>query len=239
MGMARQVSLERRRRRVASRRVPARRCGAGSGGPCLAHAPRMSVLLTCGRARAGTHAAGAGAARRLPGQSRAHAGHPAAPRRIVLRCDAGRARGDPRRDRAREEHAGRTARAGRLQRRCERRAGRGPDRCALPRPRHPALCGRRRGSARRHALGDPGQGAHLAPTAHVLRWVQRNTGPQRAELATIARDAGWESRPERTLGAASSIYLRLPDDFALWLARDRFERPGRAALQRVLSPGSL
>lgn len=77
--------------------------------------------------------------------------------------------------------------------------------------------------------------AHLAATAHVLRWVERNAGAQRADLDIIARDAGWESRPERTLGAASSIYLRLPDDFALWIGRDRFERPERAALQRVFA----
>jgi hypothetical protein len=78
--------------------------------------------------------------------------------------------------------------------------------------------------------------AHLAATTHVLRWMERNSGPQRDDLAAVARDTGWESRPERTLGAASSIYLRLPDDFALWIGRDRFERSERGVLQRVFAP---
>ena len=68
---------------------------------------------------------------------------------------------------------------------------------------------------------------------HVERWLGRLSGPGARELDALARDAGWESRQARTLGVASSIYLGLPDDFALWAGRELFVSPDRCALRRA------
>jgi 5-methylcytosine-specific restriction endonuclease McrA len=56
---------------------------------------------------------------------------------------------------------------------------------------------------------------HLAAADHVDGWVRR-LGDRKEALAEIARDAQWESHPERTRNVARSIYTRLPDDAMLW-----------------------
>lgn len=75
--------------------------------------------------------------------------------------------------------------------------------------------------------------AHLAATTHVERWLERLSGPRGRDLAAIARNAGWESSPERTLGVATSIYLRLPEDFALWRSRGVLETIVPGALRQA------
>jgi 5-methylcytosine-specific restriction endonuclease McrA len=62
---------------------------------------------------------------------------------------------------------------------------------------------------------------HLASADHVDHWVSRlckKTG----DLAEIAGAVRWGRQPERTLGVASAIYLRLPPDARLWQRGERF-----------------
>jgi len=75
--------------------------------------------------------------------------------------------------------------------------------------------------------------SHLAATPHVQRWLDRLSGPTGHALAEIAGKADWESDRDRTLGVATSIYLRIPDDMGLWIARGRFETPERETLRRA------
>jgi 5-methylcytosine-specific restriction endonuclease McrA len=68
---------------------------------------------------------------------------------------------------------------------------------------------------------------YLAAAEHVERWRQRSK-KHASDLAEIARQASWESRPERTLSVARAIYGMLPGDARLWRTGDEFvviERP--------------
>ena len=46
--------------------------------------------------------------------------------------------------------------------------------------------------------------------------------PLGSQLDDLARDAGWERAPSRTLSVARAIYLRLPRDARLWLRGREF-----------------
>lgn len=63
----------------------------------------------------------------------------------------------------------------------------------------------------------------LAAAEHVERWRERSRA-HAADLAQIAREETWESRPDRTLSVARAIYRALPDDTRLWLAGSDFVR---------------
>lgn len=64
---------------------------------------------------------------------------------------------------------------------------------------------------------------YLAAADHVERWRERSRD-HAADLAQIAREETWESRPDRTLSVARAIYRALPDDTHLWLMGRDFVR---------------
>ena len=59
----------------------------------------------------------------------------------------------------------------------------------------------------------------------------RNT---HAELDRLAEATGWTRHPERTIGVARALYLRLPEDARLWLRGDEFVSADRPALAAAL-----
>jgi HNH endonuclease len=61
----------------------------------------------------------------------------------------------------------------------------------------------------------------LAAAGHVERWRAR-AARHAADLARIAHEQKWESRPERAVGVARAIYRMLPDDARLWRAGAEF-----------------
>jgi hypothetical protein len=62
---------------------------------------------------------------------------------------------------------------------------------------------------------------YLAAADHVVRWRERSAR-RAGDLAEIAREEAWETRPERTLSVARAIYQMLPDDARLWLSGQSF-----------------
>jgi hypothetical protein len=60
---------------------------------------------------------------------------------------------------------------------------------------------------------------------------------QAGELGAIAASARWQREPERTLGVARSIYLRLPSSARLWQLEDRFVAVEAGRLRRALGAG--
>ena len=55
-----------------------------------------------------------------------------------------------------------------------------------------------------------------------------------AELDRVAETIGWTRHPERTLGVARALYLRLPEDARLWLRGEEFVTADRPALEAAL-----
>lgn len=74
---------------------------------------------------------------------------------------------------------------------------------------------------------------HLAAAEHVERWRERMER-QADDLGAIATSARWQREPERTLGVARSIYLRLPSSARLWQGEDRFVAADSGRLRRAL-----
>jgi len=76
----------------------------------------------------------------------------------------------------------------------------------------------------------------LAAAAHVGRWRARTRfgSPVSAELDRVAEANGWTRHPERTLGVARALYLRLPEDARLWLRGEEFVIADRPALEAAL-----
>jgi len=72
----------------------------------------------------------------------------------------------------------------------------------------------------------------LAASPHVARWLDRNHARAHA-IDDLARQAAWESHPDRTLGIARGIYLRLGASARLWVRADQFEAAEPARLQAV------
>jgi len=77
---------------------------------------------------------------------------------------------------------------------------------------------------------------HLAAAEHVERWAERMQR-QEGDLGTIAAVTRWQREPERTLGVARSIYLRLPASARLWQLEDRFVPADAPRLRRALAAG--
>lgn len=71
---------------------------------------------------------------------------------------------------------------------------------------------------------------YLAAAEHVERWRERSRA-HAADLARLAHEQTWESRPLRTVSVARAIYRALPGDTHLWLAGRDFVRiePARIA----------
>lgn len=78
-----------------------------------------------------------------------------------------------------------------------------------------------------------GKSDHLAAPVHVDAWAA-NLRDRGDALARIAADSQWERHPERSLGVARAIYLRLPDDAMLWQATRQFVHPDRPRLLGAL-----
>jgi hypothetical protein len=78
---------------------------------------------------------------------------------------------------------------------------------------------------------------HLAASEHVERWARRAEA-QATELAALEGAARWERHPERSLGVARSIYLRLPPRAMLWREGRNFVPVDRGALVRALGAGA-
>jgi len=76
----------------------------------------------------------------------------------------------------------------------------------------------------------------LAAAAHVGHWRarMRSGSPVAAELDRVAEAIGWSRHPERTLGVARALYLRLPEDARLWLRGEEFVIADRPALEAAL-----
>jgi hypothetical protein len=70
---------------------------------------------------------------------------------------------------------------------------------------------------------------HLAAVEHVEHWLERGE-KRRDDLASIAAHRQWDRHPERSLGVARSIYLRLPADARLWRMSREFVAPDRRRL---------
>jgi hypothetical protein len=70
---------------------------------------------------------------------------------------------------------------------------------------------------------------YLAASEHVEKWIARATEGA-SDLLSVATAARWENHPDRSLGVARSIYLRLPDDLRLWQGKGEFVLPDRVRL---------
>lgn len=75
--------------------------------------------------------------------------------------------------------------------------------------------------------------AYLASAEHVERWRCRLDERGHA-LTEIAGARQWPAHLDRTLGAVRAVYLHLPTEARLWLARDAFTEPDRDRLVDVL-----
>lgn len=67
------------------------------------------------------------------------------------------------------------------------------------------------------------------------KWLARN-GRESAELTQLRElsvEKHWELRREETFGVASAIYLRLPEDAELWLAKSQFTTIERERVARA------
>ncbi|MFC1678692.1 HNH endonuclease [Elusimicrobiota bacterium] len=78
--------------------------------------------------------------------------------------------------------------------------------------------------------------AHLAASPHVTNWTKRFdlTAQINRDLTQVADHRKWELRPDRTLGVARSLYLRLGDEAMLWLRNKEFTPPNRDVIKRAL-----
>lgn len=79
--------------------------------------------------------------------------------------------------------------------------------------------------------------AFIAAADHLGRWAQRFSDHSALAHALdhAAIDLGWESHPEKTLGVARAIYLRLPAQADLWLRGGEFVKPDTTAINSALS----
>jgi hypothetical protein len=76
---------------------------------------------------------------------------------------------------------------------------------------------------------------YLADAEHVEHWRERRDR-HGADLAQIARDETWESRPERSFSVARAIYYTLPDDARLWRSGGDFVLIERPRITAALAP---
>jgi hypothetical protein len=63
--------------------------------------------------------------------------------------------------------------------------------------------------------------AFIAAADHLGRWAKRfpDGSDEARALDSAANELGWERHPERTLGVARAVYLRLPSQADFWLRR--------------------
>jgi hypothetical protein len=78
----------------------------------------------------------------------------------------------------------------------------------------------------------------LAAADHVGKWLERmapGSGGD-AHLRALAKEQRWERHPERTLGVARGLYLRLPPRTMLWKSGSEFEPALREQLSELFAP---
>jgi hypothetical protein len=85
-----------------------------------------------------------------------------------------------------------------------------------------------------HSDCNQSKGDHLAAANHLRRWSER-LSHHRDDLEEIATDARWEKAPERSIGVARAIYLRLPSGVRLWRAKSEFGALERGKIERALA----
>jgi len=88
-----------------------------------------------------------------------------------------------------------------------------------------------------HERCNHGKRDYLAATDHLGHWLERfncnlDVGRQ---LYQLAQDKQWESRPESTLGVASSVYHRLPGYSQLWVKKITFEPVDARAIRKAFA----
>jgi hypothetical protein len=72
----------------------------------------------------------------------------------------------------------------------------------------------------------------LPASGHVAHWLDRNH-THSTGLDALARQKAWESHPDRTLGTARGIYLRLASSARLWVHGGEFEAAQPTRLRAV------
>src|SRR5207247_5533152 len=84
-----------------------------------------------------------------------------------------------------------------------------------------------------HARCNAQKSDFLAAAAHVDHWRARTrSGSHQCRGLDRPADAiSWTRHPERTLGVARALYLRLPEDARLWLRGEEFVIVDRTALE--------
>ena len=87
-----------------------------------------------------------------------------------------------------------------------------------------------------HARCNAQKSDFLAAAAHVDHWRarMRSGSPVAAELDRLAETISWARHPDRTLGVARALYLRLPEGARLWLRGDDFVTADRPVLEAAL-----
>ncbi|HEX6212115.1 MAG TPA: HNH endonuclease domain-containing protein [Methylomirabilota bacterium] len=77
----------------------------------------------------------------------------------------------------------------------------------------------------------------LAAADHVVRWARRfvTGSAEHRQLDELAQQTAWEREPDRSVGVARGIYLRLPADARLWLRHREFVDPDAARLAAALA----
>jgi 5-methylcytosine-specific restriction endonuclease McrA len=86
-----------------------------------------------------------------------------------------------------------------------------------------------------HARCNREKGAYLAAETHVEGWVRRMADRSGVDLCRLANEKRWDSHPERTLAAARSIYLQLPQGYKLWLDGKQFSSAEASRLRAALA----
>ncbi len=78
--------------------------------------------------------------------------------------------------------------------------------------------------------------AFIAAAEHLGPWAERfsSSSPLESALGSIALEHSWERHPERTLGIARAVYLRLPETADLWLRGREFVKPDPLAIASAL-----
>jgi len=92
-----------------------------------------------------------------------------------------------------------------------------------------------------HARCNAQKSDFLAAAAHVDHWRARTRSgsPVSAEFDRLAEATGWTRHPDRTLGVARALYLRLPEGARLWLRGEEFVTADRPALEAALDASRI
>lgn len=87
-----------------------------------------------------------------------------------------------------------------------------------------------------HARCNNDKRAHLAAENHLEHWIQRLQDPILAgQLAQLAADRQWESKPARTVSIARATYLNLPASYKLWVENRRFTPIDQSRIARLFT----